>query len=169
MAGGTREHNLIAGNIVREVGNVLRDRPCEVYPSDMRIWIPEAELYTYPDASVVCEPPRFKDDVRDTLLNPKVIFEVLSGSTESYDRGERFQHYRTLSSLVGYILVSQTTILIERFERHDDGSWLLRESRAGDRLELPSLGCTIDVDELYLKVFPQPSADQGEKPAEPSL
>jgi Uma2 family endonuclease len=153
MAGASKEHNLIVGNVVTALNNALRRRPCEVYPSDMRVKIPATGLYTYPDASVACHRPAFEDDTADTLLNPQVIVEVLSDSTEDYDRGTKFKNYRTIPSFVDYVLVSQAEVLVEHHVRQPDGSWLMREHRAGGRVELVSIGCGIDVDDLYLKVF----------------
>lgn len=156
MAGASREHNLVVANVVRELGNALRARPCDVYPSDMRIFIPATGRYTYPDASVVCGEPRFADDHRDTLLNPKVLVEVLSDATEAYDRGDKFAQYRTIDSLCDYVLLSQKRALVEHYRRQPDGTWVLREARPGARLALDSVGCELSVDELYLKVFPPP-------------
>lgn len=153
MAGASREHNLIVSNAIRVLGNALLDRPCEVYPSDLRVKIQATGLYTYPDASVVCGRPEFEDNVADTLLNPNVIFEVLSESTEGYDRGKKFRQYRTITSLRDYVLVAQDTIQVEHFRRKADGSWSLREAGAGGRLALESIGCDLAVDELYRKVF----------------
>ena len=153
MAGASEEHNLIVTNIVATLWIALRQRPCKVYPSDLRVKIPSTGLYTYPDASVLCDRPEFEDDAADTLLNPQVIFEVLSEFTEDYDRGTKFKHYRSIPSFREYVLVSQTEILVEHSTRQDDGSWLLRDHHAGGRLVLASTGCEIAVDELYLKVF----------------
>lgn len=153
MAGGTREHSLIAGNIVRELGIALRDRPCEVHGSDLRIKITATGRYVYPDVSVVCDTPSFEDSGRDTLLDPLVIFEVLSDSTEAYDRGEKFEQYRTIPSFQEYVIVSQKKVRAEHFVRRPDGRWVLAVLGTGDRLELESIGCEIALDELYLKVF----------------
>jgi Uma2 family endonuclease len=153
MAGATKEHNLIVGNIVGELRNALRSGPCQVYPSDLRVKIPATGLYTYPDASVVCSKPTFEDDSFDTLLTPEVIFEVLSESSENYDRGKKFEQYRTVASLREYILVAQDRVLVEHYTRMPDGAWVLREHREGGRLDLASIGCALDVDEIYLKVF----------------
>jgi len=158
MSGGTREHSLIANNLGGELRAALRAGPCEVYTSDMRVWIAAADLYTYPDVAVVCGEPAFENDTRDVLLNPVAVFEVLSDSTERYDRGEKFGYYRTLPSLQDVVLVSQRAPLVEHFARRPDGSWLLRAYGAGERLALPSLGCEIPVDEIYLKVFPAAQA-----------
>lgn len=157
MAGATRGHNLIATNFVAELRNALRQRRCEAYSSDMRIRIPATGLYTYPDASAVCGEPRFEDEHRDTLLNPQLIVEVLSDSTEGCDRGKKFEQYRTVPSLTDYVLVSQKEVLVEHFTRQADGAWALRERRAGERVDIGSLRCSVAVDEIYLKVFAQPA------------
>ncbi|MFS8071752.1 MAG: Uma2 family endonuclease, partial [Byssovorax sp.] len=146
MAGASEEHNLIVTNIVATLWIALRQRPCKVYPSDLRVKIPSTGLYTYPDASVLCDRPEFEDDAADTLLNPQIIFEVLSDSTEDYDRGTKFKHYRSIPSFREYVLVSQTEILVEHSIRQEDGSWLLRDHGAGGRLVLASIGCEIAVD-----------------------
>lgn len=153
MAGASREHNLLVGNIVRALGNALRDRPCEVYPSDMRVKAETADFYTYPDVSVVCAEPHFEDDAFDTLLNPRVIIEVLSEHTEAYDRGKKFELYRQVPSLTDYVLVSQSERLIEHFVRQPDDSWTLREIRPGKPLRLVSLDCQLYVEDIYLKVL----------------
>jgi len=158
MSGGTREHSLIAVKIVSRLDAALLSKPCEVFNSDMRIRIEAKSRYTYADALVVCGPPQFLDEKRDTLLNPTAIFEVLSNSTESYDRGEKFAGYRTLLSLQEYVLVSQKQKLVEHFHRQVDGSWLLRVSGAGESVSLPSLGCELAVDEIYFKVFDAPTS-----------
>src|SRR5437667_7846427 len=106
MSGGSREHNLIVTNIVRELSNQLKGRPCEVYPSNMRVKVSATGLYTYPDV-VVCGKPQFEDANVDTLTNPTLIAEVLSDSTEAYDREAKFGHYRKIDSLLEYLLVSQ--------------------------------------------------------------
>lgn len=158
MAGGTRAHSLIAGNILRELGLALLDRPCEVHGPDLRIKIAATGRYTYADVLVVCGRPLFEDEQRDNLLNPRVIVEVLSDSTERYDRGEKFAQYRLIPSLLDYVLVSQRERLIERFRRQDD-EWLFRALGPGQRLSLESIGCELEVDRAYLKVFDAPTDD----------
>lgn len=153
MAGGTREHNLTTGNIHGELRLALMDRPCEVYTSDMRIKVAADGRYVYPDVAVTCEAPVFEDEVRDTLLNPKVIVEVLSDSTEAYDRGDKFALYQSIPSFQEYVLASQKEARIEHFRRVPDGSWIFRTLRAGERLVLASIGCEILVDRAYVKVF----------------
>jgi Uma2 family endonuclease len=153
MSGGTYEHSLLGANVVGELRSALLDRPCRVHGSDMRIKSAGKPKYHYPDTSVVCGKPIFEDEARDVLLNPKVIVEVLSDSTERYDRGDKFASYRTISTLEEYVLVSQTEVLVEHYHRGTDGTWIYRALGPGERLVLPSLGCEIPVDRIYLKVF----------------
>src|SRR6476661_5007696 len=115
MSGASREHNLITTNLSREISTQLRGKPCETYSSDMRVKISPTGMYTYPDVTVACGEPRFEDDHVDTLLNPTVIVEVLSPSTEAYDRGEKFAHYRKLDTLSDYVLISQDKARVEHF------------------------------------------------------
>ena len=154
MTGASRAHNKIVVNLGGELRSALRQRPCEVYTSDMRVKIPATGLYTYPDVVVVCCEPVFEQDAElDTLLNPDVLFEVLSETTESYDRGRKFAQYRTLASLREYLLVSQGEALVEHYTREENGLWTFREHRAGGRVRLESIGCEVAVDEIYLKVL----------------
>jgi len=125
MAGGTEEHNLIVANLVRELGNQLKDRPCRVYPSDMKVHVAAADLGAYPDVMVICGERQFHDARRDVVTNPTLIVEVLSDATEAYDRGDKFRHYRSLESLQAYLLVSQTRMQAELFVRQPDGTWRL--------------------------------------------
>ncbi len=160
MSGGTYEHSLLGSNVARELGNALVDRPCDVHGSDMKIKVAATNRFFYSDVSVVCGSPVFGDDVRDSVLNPKVLVEVLSDSTERYDRGEKFAHYRRIDSLQDYVLVSQTEPLVEQFSRQTDGTWLYRALGPGAQLVLASLDCAIPVDRIYLKVF-RPAGDVG--------
>jgi Uma2 family endonuclease len=153
MAGGTHEHSLIGQNVAGELRSALLERPCRVHGSDLKLKT-AAGKYHYADAFVICGPPVFEDETRDVVQNPKVIVEVLSDSTERYDRGDKFASYRTIGTLVDYVLVSQTAVLVEHFHRLADGTWLYRALGAGETLVLPSLECEIPVDRLYLKVFP---------------
>lgn len=153
MAGATFEHNQIVANVLGELRTALRQKPCRVCASDLRVKIPATGLYTYPDASVVCGRPEFEDDKLDTLLNPLLLVEVLSESTADYDRGTKFTNYRTIASLRDYVLISTDQVLVEYHTRKDDGSWVLREFKAGQRFTLESVGGELAVDELYLKVF----------------
>ena len=153
MAGATFEHNQVVVNVGAELRAALRHKPCRVCASDLRVKVPATGLYTYPDTSVVCDRPEFEDDKLDTLLNPLILVEVLSESTEDYDRGTKFTNYRTIASFRDYLLISTDQVLVEYYARRDDGSWVLREFRAGERFTLESVGCELVVDELYLKVF----------------
>lgn len=152
MAGASRRHNLIAANLTRELGNALIDRPCEVYPSDMRVGAVDRS-YRYPDVSVVCDEPRFEGDKEDVLLNPSLVVEVLSDSTEAYDRGDKFAHYRSIDSLRDYVLVSQHIERVEHFHRLASGEWRYRALGAGDALRLDDHNVTIPVARIYTKVF----------------
>jgi Uma2 family endonuclease len=153
MSGGSWEHSLIASNINRELGTALLERRCAVHGSDMRVHIPSTGRYTYADVLVVCDRPVFTDEARDTLENPVVIVEVLSDSTERYDRGDKFEQYQTVASLRDYVLVSQKKARIEHFRKQADGTWVLRVAGPGDRIVLESVGCELLVDRAYLKVF----------------
>jgi len=153
MVGASWEHNLIVTNLVRELSGQLKDRPCRVYASDMRVGVEVADLYAYPDIVIGCGDDHFADTHFDTLLNPTVVIEVLSPSTEAYDRGEKFAHYRRLESLTDYLLVSQNRRRIEHFHREADGRWLLFEAAGAEAaLEIPSIGCQLVLAEVYDKV-----------------
>lgn len=154
MAGGTRAHNLIAANAVGELHAALLDRPCEVYGSDMKVEAERGQKYHYPDALVLCGAPVLSDAEGDAVQNPKVIVEVLSDTTERYDRGDKFASYATIPSFSDYVLASQHRVRVEHFQRQADGSWIFRALGPGETLVLASIGCEIAVDRLYLKVFP---------------
>lgn len=152
MAGASRAHNLVAGNVFAELRAQMRGKPCEAYVSDMRVKVSRTGLYTYPDVVAVCGEPRFEDGHVDTLLNPTLIVEVLSGSTEGYDRGEKFSHYRRLESLREYVLVAQDRVRVEHFARHGE-HWMLTESSDPDgALALPALDCAIALRAVYERV-----------------
>ena len=124
-----------------------------MYANDMRVRVPSTRLYTYPDVAVVFDEPQFEDDYLDTLLNPTLIIEVLSESTEAYDRGKKFRFYRAIESLAEYLLVAQDEYRIEQYVKQPDGRWLLSESRsADDLLELVSIQCQLSLKEVYDKV-----------------
>ncbi len=125
MAGASWEHTLIKDNVAGEAGNQLKDGPCRVVTSDLRVKVNATGLYTYPDVVIVCDEPQFEDEVMDTLLNPQVITEVLSDSTEKYDRGTKFAHYRQLPSVQQYVLIAQDRPLVERYVRQSDDTWVL--------------------------------------------
>ena len=153
MTGASENHNLIVANCIFALMGQLRNRRCKVYPSDMLIEIPTHEDYHYPDVSVVCGSAEIKHDQRDILLNPTVIIEVLSASTEQYDRGKKFHNYLSLNSLQDYLLVAQDTRRIERYQRQENGQWLYSEANAPDAaVELESIKATLPLGEVYEKV-----------------
>jgi Uma2 family endonuclease len=153
MTGASRRHNLVVTNIVVSLGQQLRRRPCEVYASDMRFKVSAAGLYTYPDVAVVCGEPLFEDKYVDTLLNPTLLIEVLSKSTERYDRIAKSDYYRTLDSLGEYLLVARDEYRIQQHRKQPDGDWLFLDSTAPDAsIELPSIGCSLAMRDVYDKV-----------------
>ena len=153
MAGTSERHNLIAGNVFAELHTQLRKRPCKVYVSDVRLKVNRTGLYTYPDVMVVCGETQFADDQQDMILNPTVIIEVLSESTEGYDRGKKFEHYRKLDSLSEYILIAQDRYHVERYVRQPDNQWLLAETdNVHDTLSLTSIACNLALADIYDKV-----------------
>jgi Uma2 family endonuclease len=153
MAGASRKHNLITMSISSGLYQQLRKKGCEVYANDMRVKVSSTGLYTYPDIVVVCSPPVFDDALSDTLLNPDVIVEVLSESTEAYDRGVKFQNYRALPSLSEYILVHQDTRHVEHYARQPDNSWrFLEYLKPEDSFEIRSIGCELKLEDIYEKV-----------------
>jgi Uma2 family endonuclease len=149
MAGGTIEHGALAANTIGELLRLLRGRPCRVYTSDVRVRVAATGLATYPDASVVCGKLERDPEDDNTVLNPVVLVEVLSDSTEAYDRGEKFAHYRRIDSLRDYVLVSQREPLLEHYARNDDGTWTLREARAGQAVRLTGVPGELAVDEVF--------------------
>jgi Uma2 family endonuclease len=151
MAGAKPRHNALAVNVAGEIRSRLRARgsPCIVFNSDQRVRSEATGIHTYPDVSVACG-PQFHEKYRDTLINPTVIVEVLSTSTEGYDRGAKFAHYRTIVGFVEYVLVSQRGHRIEHFRRLESGQWLLTLLEGDEAvLELPSLDCAISLGEIY--------------------
>jgi Uma2 family endonuclease len=149
MTGASRRHNRIGLNVAFTLDSQLKARGREVYAIDMRVRVSATGLYTYPDVTVVCGEPQFEDAEVDTLLNPKVVIEVLSKSTEDYDRGTKFLHYRALPSLAEYLLVAQDRVHVEHYVRQND-SWVLTETdRVEDVIELPSVGARLALADAY--------------------
>jgi Uma2 family endonuclease len=149
MAGGSPAHAAIAANVIALLLAALRDRPCRVHSSDLRVRVQSSGLATYPDVTVLCG--TFEPDPEDphTALNPAVIVEVTSPSTEAYDRGEKLAHYRTIPSLRDVVLVSQDARRVEVWSRADDGTWSSRDFAAGTAAHLPSFGIVLPLDEVY--------------------
>lgn len=153
MSGASVNHNRIAGSLYTGLNAALAGKPCEAFITDMRLLVRPNGLYTYPDVMVVCGPLQFAPDRDDTLTNPAVIFEVLSKSTEGYDRGAKFELYRALESLQDYVLVDQYKIHVEHFHRLDDGRWILQEFNQLDAaLHLETVDATLSLEQIYRNV-----------------
>lgn len=150
--GASAIHNLILSNIIRELSLQLRKKPCLVFPSDLRVKISQTGLYTYPDAIVVYDKPKLEQP-GDTLLNPTVIIEVLSDSSDLYDRGRKFEHYRTLTTLNEYLLVNQHAAKIELYSRQPQQRWLMSAANTlSESISIPSIDCTLALADVYDKV-----------------
>ena len=148
--GATEVHNTIVGNVIFTLGSQLRGRAGKVYPSDMRVKIPATGMYTYPDVTVIADQPLLEDEERDVLLNPAVIIEVLSRSTERLDRGLKFQRYRTIETLAEHLLIAQDSHRVEHYVRQDDGQWLLSEAALlSETIHLPTVNCDLPLAEVY--------------------
>ena len=153
MGGASARHALIVVNTSGELRNLLRDRPCTVYATDLRVRASYERLYSYPDVIVVCGEPKFIDDAFDTLTNPILIVEVLSPTTKNYDRGEKFDQYRKIADLREYLLVAQDQPHVEHYIKQSDGTWLFSEVENRDStVYLPSLDCSLSLAEVYAKV-----------------
>lgn len=167
MSGGTYSHSIINANLIRSLGNRLEGAPCRVFESNMRLRIGTREKFVYSDAGVVCGGPMFDpaDENRTTILNPRVVMEVLSDSTESYDRGEKFIFYREIGSLEEYVLVSQHVPRVETFTRQPDGSWKIERAVQGldASARITCLQIEIPLSEIYQGVVfpPLPEGNDG--------
>jgi Uma2 family endonuclease len=165
IAGASERHVSIVANTLYLLVGQLKGRPCKAYANDMRLQVSPSGLYTYPDLLVVCGQPRFADEQKDTLVNPTVLIEVLSESTEAYDRGKKFGHYRTLDLLTEYLLIAQDEPRIEQFVRQPDGSWRFL---AYDGLEavvpIASIACELPLADVYDKVDLSVSEQEGAVP-----
>lgn len=157
MAGARFPHNAVKDNLILRIGMQLEGSPCRTLSSDQRVTIPATTLYTYPDIVIICEPPVFEDAMMDTLLNPQVIIEILSDSTESYDRGAKASQYKQITSLREYVIVGLRTPVIERHVRQDDGSWNVMEFAGLDAvLQFASVPAKVPLSEIYRGVeFPE--------------
>jgi Uma2 family endonuclease len=150
MAGASPEHITLTANLTSELHSQLRGSPCRVYPSDLRVRVPTKDFYTYPDIAIVCGGLIFDERDPSTVTNPNAIFEVLSPSTELYDRGDKFAYYRQIPSLTDYILVAQNRYRIEHFFRQSTGEWLFRVAEGlEESLEIPSLGVSLRLSAIY--------------------
>lgn len=153
MSGGSPNHNRIAINLVSALNFALRGQPYDVFMSDMRLGIPNYRLYTYPDVMVVASPLEFAENRRDTITNPIIIAEVLSTSTEKYDRGDKFKRYRTIPNFQEYVLISQNAMEIEVFTKNEQHKWELSEYEGAESvLRLNQIQFQISLSEIYNKV-----------------
>lgn len=152
MAGASPRHAQITANLIRELGNQLLEGPCIVYDANLRVATDPQRHYTYPDVIVGCDPPEYVDTDLDTLTNPTFIAEVLSESTEKYDRGAKSERYRAVASLSEYLLVAQDRVHVELYTRQPDG-WALHEwNDPAAEIALASLGCRVKIAGIYAKV-----------------
>ena len=153
MTGASLKHNVIVANALASLHTQLRKGSCTVYPSDMRVKVVKTGLYTYPDISVVCGKPQLEDDHVDTLLNPIALIEVLSPSTEKFDRGETFQNYRKMDSLQDFLLIAQHEPRIEHFSRTEAKKWDFTDaSELDSSIKIPSIECTLLLSDVYEKI-----------------
>ncbi len=153
MAGASLEHNRIVSNVHAALYNMLEAKLCDVFASDLRLWIEKKSRVVYPDVMVICGEPELVTGRTDTITNPKVIIEVLSESTERYDRGHKFQAYWTLDSFEEYVLIDQYRIRVEYFRRVSEKEWLLRVlTKLDETLQLESLGVEIPLSQIYRNV-----------------
>ncbi len=152
LAGASRDHNRIVIALIGALYRELGHRPCEIFGGDMRVKVSSTGLYTYPDVAVVCGEPHFEDRHLDTLVDPALLVEVLSASTEAYDRGRKAEQYRRLVSLGEYLLIAQDALRVERYRRQGEREWLLTEFRdLEDEVELESVGCSLRLGEIYAR------------------
>lgn len=158
MAGESLSHSRVCINLAREVGNKLKGRTCEPLSPNMKVRTSNASLFAYPDLTIVCGEPQFHDTKKDVLINPKVIFEMLSPSTEIYDRTTKFLRFRMGNeTLADYILVSQEKPFVEHFTRQDNGDWRYRSYNSlTDSFEIESVDCTLSLSEIYDRVEFEP-------------
>lgn len=153
MVGDTPNHNLISLNFSSAIKYAIKGKPYRVFMSDLRLWIPARRLYSYPDIMVVATPLVYAENRRDTITNPLIIVEVLSNSTESYDRGKKFEYYRSMESFQEDILIDQYRSHVEQFTKTEEGKWLLSEcGNVEDILYLSSVECEISLQDIYEEV-----------------
>lgn len=159
MAGASREHNILSRNLAGLLFAKLQGGSCQVFFSDLRVRVERTGLYTYPDLLIVCGTPEYAPENRNTLVNPKVVIEILSDSTERYDRTTKFRHYKKLPSVQEYVLVSQDEPLVERFTRQDDGAWGQTDFVGLDAdMALSTVSVSIPMADVFRGVeFPPPA------------
>ncbi|MEH1917428.1 Uma2 family endonuclease [Nostoc sp.] len=165
MAGGTINHNQIALNLSTELNFAFKKQNYLVFMSDVRLWIPQKHTYTYPDVMILAGEPEFFNNRRDIILNPQIIVEVLSKSTKGYDREDKFQAYRTISTFQEYLLIDETRIHVDQFSKTGKKQWTLREYDEEDEaIALVTVPFEISLHDLYNKVKFEPVESKGESP-----
>lgn len=153
LAGASLRHNLIAGNVLAALHCQLKGGACQVYPSDLRVKVPQIPYYTYPDVTLVCGKPQLEDEHWDNLLNPIMIFEILYRSTERYDRTSKFESYRRIETLREYVLIAQDSYRVEHYRKQQDGSWIFSETAAAvGILKLATIDCELGLSDIYARV-----------------
>ena len=157
MAGTSYKHTIIVSNLLRELGLQLRGGPCRAVANDLRVLTQATGVYTYPDVVIVCGQPQFSDDYLDTLLNPTVLIEVLSDSTEAFDRGGKFAHYRRLESLQEYVLITQSLMRVEHFVRNGESRVMTELNTSEDALRLTSVNASVSLPDIYEDIEIGPS------------
>jgi Uma2 family endonuclease len=164
MTGGTPNHNQIAGNFYAAILAALRGQPYRVFMTDLRLWIPQRKIFTYPDVMVVPRPLELVEGRKDTITNPLIIVEVLSKSTESYDRGKKFEHYRTLPTFQEYILIDQYRMHVDQFSKTEEGRWLFSESDGEAAvLSLTSVQFQIPLPDIYQEIEFEAEPEEDEQ------
>ena len=153
-SGASFTHNQIFKNTYISLGSKLKGRPCQPYGSDLRIHIPNNSLYTYPDISIICGKPEMTDTVKDTIVNPSVIIEILSKSTYDYDKGQKFTLYRDIISLKEYILIDSMSVRVEHYYKNDDASWTLKDFRTlDDKINIETITADLFLTDVYADVI----------------
>ena len=153
MSGASFAHNIIVGNLIGELHARFKETDCGAYPSDLKVRLPDSSSFFYPGVSVLCGEPQFADREKDVVLNPIAVLEVLSNSTEAFDRGKKFQYYQQIESLMEYVLIAQDAMVVESFQRQP-GKWLYTKAWGPDAsLTLTSVDCQIPLRDIYRKAF----------------
>ncbi len=153
MSGGSPKHNTICVNVIRDLSNQLKGKSCQVFESNMKVGTETSGLFSYPDVSVACGEPTFHDNHQDVLTNPSVIIEVLSPSTERFDRGKKFARYQRFDSFTDYILITQDEPRVEHFARQANGTWILTVATGlKSKIEITSIACTLKLSEVYDRI-----------------
>ena len=167
MSGASRQHNRITVDVATLINVQLRSGPCELFSNDMRVKVNDDSLYTYPDVVVACGEARFEGSTLDTLLNPTLIIEVLSDSTEKYDRGKKFAHYQRIEALREYAMIAQDEARIECYTRQTDNRWILSKVESlEEAMPLESIGCVLPLAEVYARVRFEEEGETGAHGAE---